>query len=98
MMPYLIYAQTEDVVVKVVDKNTAMDTIHTYLESLSPKTLKKFDGYFVDFGDVWGAVKMSVTEYAVKLMFESASKTKAKKMQSQILKFVKSIAKEVKIT
>ncbi len=96
MVPYLVYEQTEDVVVKVIDKEVAMQKIHIYLESLRPKSLKKFDGYFVDFGDVWGAVKMSVTEYAVKLMFESRSKAKAKKLQSQILKFVKSIAKDVR--
>ncbi len=94
MAPYLIYEQTEDVVVKVSDKDVAMQKIHEYLVSLKPKSLKKFDGYFIDCGDVWGAVKMSVTEYAVKLMFESTSKTKAKKLQSQILKFVKSIAKD----
>jgi phosphomannomutase len=94
MAPYLVYEQTEDVVVKVVDKEVAMAKIHDYLMSLKPVSIKTFDGYFVDFGDVWGAVKMSVTEYAVKLMFESRSKAKAKKLQSQILKYVKSIAKD----
>jgi phosphomannomutase len=96
MSPYLVYEQTEDVVVKVADKEVVMAKIHDYLQSLKPVSIKSFDGYFVDFGDVWGAVKMSVTEYAVKLMFESASKTKAKKIQNQILKFVKSIAKDTK--
>ncbi len=93
MAPYLIYTQTEDVVVEVVDKDVVMQKVYDYLVSLTPMVLQKFDGYFVDFGDVWGAVKMSVTEYGVKIMFESRSKTKAKKMQNQILKFVKSIAK-----
>jgi phosphomannomutase len=45
---------------------------------------------------VWGAVKMSVTEYAVKLMFESVDKRKAVKLQKQIQQFVKSIAKDTK--
>jgi phosphomannomutase len=94
MAPYLIYAQTEDVIVKVADKTIAMAKIHDYLVSLQPKSLKQFDGYFVDFGDVWGAVKMSVTEYAVKLMFESRDKRKAVKLQKQIQQFVKSIAKD----
>jgi phosphomannomutase len=93
-MPYLVYEQTEDIVIKVADKDIAMAKVHEYLVSLKPKTLKKFDGYFVDFGDVWGAVKMSVTEYGVKLMFESKSKAKAEKLQRQIQKFVKSVAKE----
>ncbi len=96
MAPYLIYQQTEDVIVKVADKEVAMDKIHEYLQSLKPKGIKKFDGYFVDFGEVWGAVKMSVTEYAVKMMFESKDKKKANKLQKQIQTFVKSIAKETK--
>ncbi len=93
MAPYLVYHQTEDVVVKIVDKDVAMPKVLAYLESLEPKSIKHFDGYFVDFGDVWGAVKMSVTEYGIKLMFESRDLKKAKKMQNQILKFVRSIAK-----
>ncbi len=96
MAPYLVYAQTEDVIVKVADKAIAMAKLHDYLASLQPKSIKQFDGYFVDFGDVWGAVKMSVTEYAVKLMFESRDKRKAVKLQKQIQQFVKSIAKDTK--
>lgn len=95
MAPYLVYAQTEDIVVKVADKDLAMQKVHDYLVSLKPKSIKKFDGYFVDFGDVWGAVKMSVTEYGVKLMFESKSKQKAQKLQKQIRTFVQSIARDV---
>lgn len=94
MAPYLGYEQTEDIVIPIKSKEVAMAKVHEYLISLKPKQLKQFDGYFVDFGDVWGAVKMSVTEYGVKLMFESRSKAKAKKMQRQIQKFVKSVAKE----
>lgn len=96
MAPYLGYHQTEDVVVKVINKELAMKKIATYLKARQPKTMKKFDGYFVDFGDVWGAVKVSVTEYAIKLMFESSSKTKANKLQRELVKFVKSIAKDSK--
>ncbi len=96
MAPYLIYEQTEDIVIPVKDKDVAMAKVHDHLVSLKPKQLKKFDGYFVDFGDVWGAVKMSVTEYGVKLMFESKSKAKAVKLQRQIQQFVKSIAKDIK--
>ncbi len=94
MAPYLVYEQTEDIVIPVKDKDVAMAKVYDYLVSLQPQALKKFDGYFVDFGDVWGAVKMSVTEYGVKLMFESTSKTNAQKLQRQIQKFVKSIAKD----
>ncbi len=96
MAPYLVYKQTEDIVIKVSDKDVAMNKVHTYLVSLKPKSIKKFDGYFVDFGDVWGAVKMSVTEYGVKLMFESVNKAKANKLQKQIRAYVQSIAKDTK--
>jgi phosphomannomutase len=95
MAPFLVYQQTEDVVVKVADKDLTMKKILIYLKAHKPLLLKEFDGYYVDFGDVWGAVKVSVTEYAIKLMFESTSKTKAQKAQRELVKFVKSIAKEV---
>jgi phosphomannomutase len=96
MTPYLVYSQTEDIVIKVADKKVVMEKIHQHLIALKPKSLKIFDGYYIDFGDVWGAVKMSVTEYAVKLMFESASKAKANKLQRQLVIFVKSIARDTK--
>ena len=73
-----------------------MTKMETKLKAMKSKTLKKFDGYFVDFGDVWGAVKPSVTEYAVKLMFESSTKKKAQTVQKDLLKYLKSIAKDTK--
>ncbi len=92
MAPYLIYEQTEDVVVHVKDKAVAMKKLLAYVETLKPTKITKFDGYFVDFGDVWGAFKVSVTEYGVKLMFESTKKAKADKVQRQLLKYLKSVA------
>lgn len=94
MAPYLVYKQTEDVVVKVADIDVAMAKMLAYVQTLNPKNITHFDGYFVDFGDVWGAFKMSVTEYGVKLMFESTSKAKAKNVQQVLLKYLKSIAKD----
>ena len=94
MKSYTVYQQTEDVVIKVADKKLALKKIEKHLKSLKPKQLKKFDGFYVDFGDVWGAVKPSVTEYAVKLMFESHTKSKAVKVQKELLQYVRSIAKD----
>ncbi|OIP77977.1 MAG: hypothetical protein AUK16_00975 [Parcubacteria group bacterium CG2_30_44_11] len=96
MAPYLVYEQTEDVVVKVADKSVAMAKMLAFVKTMKPKQIKHFDGYFVDFGDVWGAFKMSVTEYGVKLMFESTSKAKAKKVQRQLLRYLRSISKVTK--
>ncbi len=91
--PYLVYKQTEDIVVKVEDKKLVMDKTEKYLRSLKLSKLRKFDGFIVDFGDVWGMVKPSVTEFAVKIMFESTDKKLALKTQKDIVKFVKSVAK-----
>ena len=93
MAPHLEYEQTEDVVVMVKNKEVALEKTRVYLESLQPKKVKKADGYIVDFGEVWGMVKPSVTEYALKLMFESKKKSLAVKMQKDLVKFVKSVAK-----
>lgn len=94
MKPFLLYQQTEDVVVEVKDKAAALASIHQVIKKMKPKQLSKFDGYFVDFGDVWGAVKPSVTEFAIKLMFESASKSKAATLQKRLHSELQKIAKK----
>jgi phosphomannomutase len=92
--PYLVYQQTEDVIVLVRNQPKALQKTLAYVETLAPKTIKKFDGFWVDFGEVWGAVKMSVTEPAIKLMFESKKKKTAQEMQDKLVKFIKTIADE----
>lgn len=92
--PHLKYQQTEDVVVMVKDKKLALQKTEAYLKKLKPKKLKKFDGLVVDFGNAWGAVKPSVTEYALKLMFESTKLKEAKEIQEKLLEYIKSIAND----
>jgi phosphomannomutase len=92
MQPYLRYHQTEDTIVEVDDKQHALAAVEQYVRTKQPRTLKKFDGYRVDFGDVWGVVKPSVTEFALKIMFESKSKKHARNVQSELIAFTKSIA------
>jgi len=90
--PYTLYQQTEDVVIPVAHKAAALKHIEAQLLKMKPQKLTKFDGYFVDFGDVWGAIKPSVTEFAIKLMFESKKKSDAAKVQKELVTFVESIA------
>ncbi len=92
MKPYILYFQTEDVVVDVVDKVKAQRMVEEYLLSKNPVRVKRFDGLFVDYGDVWGAVKISVTEHALKLMFEGKKKAQASALQKEIIAYIKSIA------
>jgi phosphomannomutase len=92
MKPYLRYHQNEDVIVDVKDRERAMEKTKAYLLSLKPKGVKEFGGVAVDYGDVWGSVKISVTEYALKMMFESTHKSAAEEMQRKVVKFVESIA------
>jgi phosphomannomutase len=94
--PYRNYQQTEDVIVRVKDKKLALKKTEAYLHTLKPEKLKRFDGLVVDFGDVWGAVKPSVTEYALKIMFESTKKSLATEMQEKLVKYVESIAGDEK--
>jgi phosphomannomutase len=96
MKPYLKYQQTEDVIVKVKDKKVTLAKTEAFIKKMKPKVIKKFDGLIVDFGDVWGGVKPSVTEYALKVMFESAKKKEAKEAQDKIVKYVESIADKTK--
>lgn len=92
MKPYSKYQQTEDVIVKVKDKKLALEKTEAFIKKLKPEKLKRFDGLIVDFGEVWGGVKPSVTEFALKFMFESRKKSEAKAMQDKLVKFVESIA------
>ncbi len=92
MKPYVKYKQTEDVVIKVKDKKVALAKTEAYINKLKPEKLKKFDGLVVDFGNTWGGVKVSVTEFALKVMFESKKKQQAKEVQAKIVKYIESIA------
>jgi phosphomannomutase len=94
VQPYCKYQQTEDVIVKVKDKKLALAKTEAYLKTLQPKKLRRFDGLVVDFGEVWGAVKPSVTEFALKIMFESTKKAWAKERQQQLVEYIESIAQD----
>ena len=86
--PYQKYQQTEDVVVFVENKEKALKKVQKYLKKQKPKSIKAFDGLVVDFGDVWGAVKPSVTEFALKVMFEGESKKDALAKQKELVAFI----------
>ncbi len=93
MRPYLKYQKTEDVMVEVHDRKIALGKVEKYLRSKKPLSVNKFDGVTIDMGEVWGTVKPSVTEFALKVMFESESMSKAKAMQKDLVEYIKSIAK-----
>jgi phosphomannomutase len=92
MAPYLRYAQIEDTIVEVSDRKKALEKVHAWLLAKQPRQLKKFDGYFFDFGTVWGSVKISVTEPALKMMCEGMVKKEAEAFQSELVAYVNSIA------
>lgn len=94
MAPYLKYQQTEDVVVNVQDKQYALELTQKYVQSLKPEKIKKFDGLVIDFGSVWGAVKPSVTEFALKVMFESTDRKAAIAMRDKIVAYIRTIASD----
>lgn len=96
LKPYVLYQQTEDVVIHVEDKQNVLALIDKKLRKMKPEKITKFDGYFVDFGEVWGAVKPSVTEFAIKLMFESKKKADAQRVQKELFDFVTAIAHKTK--
>ncbi len=91
---YQHYEQTEDTIVMVDDQSKALALALAFLKSLKPKRIRKYDGYMVDFGEVWGAIKISVTEPALKMMFEGYSKKAAQRIQDELVMYVKSIAQK----
>ncbi len=90
--PYVHYKQTEDIVIDVKDKNKALKLVEKYLLDKKPIRIRKYDGVWVDFGEVWGAVTISVTEHALKVLFESKVKAKALAAQAEVVDYVRSIA------
>lgn len=94
MKPFTIYKQTEDVVIEVEHKKKVLQLVEEFLLAKKPKIVSGFDGIWVDYGDVWGAAKVSVTEEAIKVMFESKVKAKAQALQNELVTYIKSIAKK----
>ncbi len=94
MKPYHCYEQTEDVIVEVKNKPKALASVYEYLMNKKPKKVKKYDGFMVDYGEVWGSVKISVTEPALKMMFEGYKKKTAQALQDEVVEYVKGIAND----
>jgi phosphomannomutase len=94
MKPYLKYHQTGDTIVSVKDKQLVLHKTKAYLESLQPEKLKQFDGLVLDFGDVWGVVKPSVTEFAMKIIFESKNQKTAMGKRRLLIDYIRSIAND----
>lgn len=93
MKPYLVYKQLEDKLVNVGDKKVALAKVDTYItKKYKNAKVTKFDGLYIDIGDVWGTVKPSVTEHALKIMFESKTKKLAQEVQTDIINYVKKIS------
>ncbi len=92
--PYCKYYQSEDVIVEVKDKKKAQVAVEAYLKAKRPVRTRKFDGVFVDYGAVWGAVKISVTEHALKLMFEGEKRAPTLTLQAEVVAYIKSIAQK----
>ncbi len=90
--PYRQYEQTEDVIVPVADQPKALAETYERLLQKQPKRVKQFDGWHFDFGEVWGTVKISVTEPALKIMFEGNKRKEAQALQDEVVAFVRTLA------
>jgi phosphomannomutase len=90
--PYLRYEQTEDVIVEVDHRPAALESVRQLLLKKPLCKVKKFDGYTFDLGSVWGSVKISVTEPALKMMFEGKKRKEAQALQDEVADFVRKIA------
>jgi len=87
---YQVYQQLEDEVTDVENKQAALLAVKKHIDKKYPKAdLKKFDGWYLTTDNAWGAVKPSVTEHALKVMFEGHKKADAKKVQDDLVAFIK---------
>ncbi|MEM9336830.1 MAG: phosphomannomutase/phosphoglucomutase [Patescibacteria group bacterium] len=81
--PFNRYFQTEEILVPVKNKKTAIAAVQAAFKAKPIKT-DTFDGLFMSYKDVWFTVKQSVTEDALKFVVESASKKRAQEVQKKI--------------
>ena len=95
VQPYQKYQQLEDVVIDVVDKKAALVKVEQFIAKQFPQAqVKKFDGLYVTTKDAWGAVKPSVTEHALKVLFEGHKKVAALAVQKELVAYIKTIAND----
>lgn len=89
--PFDRYYQTEEVLVTVPNKKTAIAAVRAHFTALPIKE-DRFDGLRMIYEDVWFTVKPSVTEDALKFVVESATKKRAQAVQKEILHILQGIA------
>jgi phosphomannomutase len=93
--PYRKYEQLEDVVIDVKDKKKSIQKVLRFVKKQYPEAVvKEFDGLYIKTEKAWGAVKPSVTEHAIKIMFEGLKKKDASQVQDKLVAYVRKIAKE----
>jgi len=87
--PYQKYHQTEEILVKVADKQAVLKKVAQQYQKQAGTKIHKFDGVTVDRGDVWFTVKQSVTEDALKFLVEAPKRAQARATQKEIHQFLK---------
>jgi len=88
LKPFMIYYQTEEILVPVKDKKKTLLSVKKEAEKKSPQSIKSSDGITVDMGEYWYTVKSSVTEDALKFVIEAINKKTALKEQANLLEFL----------
>jgi len=86
--PFMIYYQTEEILVPVKDKKKTLFLVKKEAKKKSPQSIKSFDGVIVDMGKYWYTVKSSVTEDALKFVVEAINKKNALKERANLLDFL----------
>lgn len=88
---FQVYHQTEEILVKVSDKQKAIIEIEKIYKKQKPKKIERFDGVTVTFSDYWFVVKQSVTEDALKFVVEAPSKKLAEAKKKEIHELLRSM-------
>lgn len=91
LQEFQVYHQTEEILVKVSDKNKAIKQIEKLFRTQKPKKIERFDGVTVTFSDYWFVVKQSVTEDALKFVVESPTKKLAEAKKKEIHALLRSM-------
>lgn len=81
--PFNRYHQTEEVLIKVADKQASIERVREHFTE-EPLAEDRFDGLYMAYEDVWFTVKPSVTEDALKFVVESKEQERAEEVRDTI--------------
>lgn len=83
------YRQTEEILMKVKDKDGVLKSAEEWYRNKKPTQIDTFNDLYVEFPDFWFGLQKSITEDALKLVLEAVDEETMLAKQKEVLDLVK---------